>query len=89
MAVQLNYDSSVSLHLSLAALPEPGDVMPARVADPRIGYFSTCFELLGSNGDRAQGAALGDQDAEARPRRHRSFSALSYQSSTEGDEERL
>lgn len=66
LAVSLDWDTSVSLHLSLAAAPEPGAVMPARVADPRIGFFSTCFEVLGADAEGPEDPALGEQDAEAR-----------------------
>ena len=36
----------VTLHLSVAGAPAAHDLMPARVADPRIGFFKECFTLV-------------------------------------------
>lgn len=62
--MNLDFDTSVSLHLSLAAAPAAAAVMPARPADPRVGFFSTCFEVLGADARGGESPRLGEQDAE-------------------------
>lgn len=45
MELQLKADgASVGIHLSIAAAP--AEVMEARIADDRVGFFSDCFELV-------------------------------------------
>lgn len=37
----------IGVHVSLALLPGDDDLMEPRVADPRIGFFSACFQTPG------------------------------------------
>jgi hypothetical protein len=37
----------IGVHLSLVLLPEEADLMETRVADPRIGFFKSCFATPG------------------------------------------
>ena len=50
----------IGVHLSLVLLPEATDLMETRVADPRIGFFKSCFQTPG--GPAAQEASLASQD---------------------------
>lgn len=52
--------ASLGLHLSISAAP--AEVMEARISDDRVGFFSDCFELVGSDATKGPNLRAKDQD---------------------------